>query len=715
MRYCVSTLLCLTLAAPVLAASPSISRYPDTKRVPQNDTYHGVAVPDPYRWLETDVRQSPEVRKWVEEQNKVTFGYLKSVPEREAIEKRLSELWSYERRSLPNKAGNSYFFTANDGKQELDVLYVQSSPFDEPRVLIDPNTWSKDRTVNLGGYFPTDDGRYLAYGVSDGGSDWRTYRVLEVATGKPLSDEVRWAKFTSASWDGKGEGFFYVKYPEPAQGAQYQAALQGPKVYYHRLGTPQSEDQFVFDKPDNPKGLIFSTTSEDGRYLLITVSKGGRPADSYIKDLSEPGGKVRLLLPDLGNQYFSPVGNDGSMLYFLTDYKAPNGRIVAVDANDPGPEKIKEILPQGEHPFRGASIVGNLLIVQYLRDVVPYVRVFTLAGKHVRDIELPGVGAARGFSGERNGTEIFFAYGSMNRPSSNYRYDLVSGETTMIFQPKLAFEPEDFEVKEVFYKSKDGTKVPLFIAHKKGMALDGSNPTILYGYGGFSISMSPAFSPFMLAWMEKGGVVAMACLRGGSEYGEEWHEAGTKLKKQNVFDDFIAGAEWLIANRYTRPDKLAIRGGSNGGLLVGAVLAQRPDLFGAALPHAGVLDMLRYHLFTGGAHWANDYGTVDDPAEFKALRAYSPYHNLKDGTKYPPTLVMAADTDDRVVPGHSFKFAARLQEAQAGDAPVMIRIETRAGHAGASARSSALEESSDEMAFLVKNLGVRWGAEEKGR
>ncbi|HSG38080.1 MAG TPA: prolyl oligopeptidase family serine peptidase, partial [Thermoanaerobaculia bacterium] len=652
MRHCFSTLLCLTLAAPALAAGPI--QYPETKRIEQTDTYHGVAVPDPYRWLETDVRQSPEVRKWVEEQNKVTFGYLKSIPEREAIEKRLTELWSYERRSLPDKAGNYYFFTGNDGQQELSVLYVQSSPFDEPRVLIDPHGWSKDGTVNLAGAFPSRDGRYLAYGVSDGGSDWRTFRVLEVATGKLLSDEIRWAKFTRASWDGKGEGFFYTRYPEPVQGAEYQAALQAPKLYYHRLGTPQSEDRFVFDAPENPSGLLFSTTTEDGRYLLVAVTKAGRPAENYIKDLSEPDGKVRLLVPDLGIQHFTPAGNDGSTLYFSTDYKAPNGRVVAVDADDPALEKWKEVIPEAEHAFREANIVGNLLVVQYLRDVVPYVRVFTLAGKHVRDIELPGVGAARGFSGERYGTEIFYTYGSMNRPSSNYRYDLVSGETTMIFQPKLAFEPEDFEVKEVFYKSKDGTRVPLFIAHRKGLALDGSNPTILYGYGGFSVSMSPTFSPFMQAWMEKGGVVAMACLRGGAEYGEKWHEAGTKLKKQNVFDDFIAGAEWLIANRYTRPDKLAIRGGSNGGLLVGAAMAQRPELFGAALPHAGVLDMLRYHLFTGGSHWANDYGTVDDPEEFKALRAYSPYHNLKDGTKYPPTLVMAADTDDRVVPGHSF-------------------------------------------------------------
>ncbi|HEX6903659.1 MAG TPA: prolyl oligopeptidase family serine peptidase [Thermoanaerobaculia bacterium] len=707
MRHRISFLLCLTLAAPVLAAGPV--QYPETKKVDQTDTYHGTAVPDPYRWLEADVRQSPDVRKWVEDQNKVTFGYLSSIPEREAIEKRLTDLWSYARRSLPQKAGSQYFFTANDGRQELDVLYVQSSPFDEPRLLIDPNTWSKDGTVNLAGAFPTQDGRYLAYGVSDGGSDWRTYRVLEVATGKTLSDEVRWAKFTSASWDAEGKGFFYTRYPEPVKGAEYQAALQGPKIFYHRLGTPQSEDQFVFDYPANPKGLIFSTTTEDGRYLLVTATKGGRPAETYIKDLTEPDGKVRLLIPDLGNQYFSPAGNDGSVFYFYTDYKSPKGRLLAIDAADPAQEKWKEVLPEAEYPMRGASIVGNLIVAQYLRDVVPHVRIYTLGGKHVRDIALPGVGAARGFSGDRYGTEIFYAFGSMNRPVSNYRYDLVSGETTLIYQPKLLFDPEQVEVKEVFYPSKDGTKVPLFIAHRKGLRLDGSNPTILYGYGGFAISMSPGFSPIMQAWLEQGGVVAMACLRGGGEYGAAWHDAGRKLKKQNVFDDFIAAAEWLIANRYTRADKLAIRGGSNGGLLVGAALAQRPDLFGAALPHAGVLDMLRYHLFTGGAHWANDYGTVDDPAEFKALRAYSPYHNLKDGAKYPPTLVMAADTDDRVVPGHSFKFAARLQEAQAGEAPVLIRVETRAGHAGAGARSAALEEASDELAFLVKTLGVRWG------
>jgi prolyl oligopeptidase len=703
-----SAAFCLVLGtASLLAGAGEPLRYPETRREEHVDTYHGVQVPDPYRWLEADVRESPEVRAWVEAQNLVTSRYLEGIPERKAVRDRLADFHSLGSQSAPVKMGNRYYFLANDGSQELSVLKVQSSLLEEPQVLLDPNGWSKDGTVNLSYYFASPDGRYLAYGLREAGSDWQVYRVMELATRRVLSDEIRWVKFRCVAWNWDGQGFFYSRFPEPEKGSAYQGASRNQRLYYHRIGTPQSEDQLLYERPDQPGWRFFPETTEDGRYLLLRIEDKLRTSGILVRDLAQPGGTFHPLLSDLPNQSFELVGNDGPVLYFRTDFEASRGRLVAIDAANPARENWKEILPQAANTLLGVTLAGNLFVARYLEDAVSRVRIFTLGGKHLRDLDMPGTGYLGAIRGQREDSKIFFGYASLNRPASIWRHDLVSGTTTLVFEPKIpSFDPEDYEVRQIFYFSKDGTRVPLFLAHRKGLRLDGDNPTLLTGYGGFSESMIPGFTSTWAAWMERGGVVALACLRGGGEYGEEWHKAGTKLKKQNVFDDFIGAAEWLITNRYTRPRRLAIRGTSNGGLLVGAVMIQRPDLFGVALPAVGVMDMLRFHRFTVGGGWVDEYGSSDDPEQFKALYAYSPYHNLKDGTRYPATLVLTADTDDRVVPAHSFKFAARLQKAQSGDAPVLIRISTRAGHGRAAARTSAIEEAADELAFMIKNLSA---------
>jgi prolyl oligopeptidase len=682
--------------------------YPETRQVDHTDTYHGTTVADPYRWLEADVRQSEEVRRWVEAENRLTARYLEAIPERKALQQRLTEVWNFPRQSVPLKGGNRYFFLRNDGLQNLEVLYTQRSLAEEPQVLIDPNEWSPDGTVNLGNYEPSPDGRYLVYGISEGGSDWRTYHVMEIATRTVLPEEIRWSKGCCVSWTADSRGFFYSRFPEPAKGTEYQGANRDQALYYHRIGTPAAADVLAFSVPDHPEWRFSAQATEDGRYLVVGLTDRGRQFRFLVRDLAEPYGTFRVLLDDFPNRSWVPVGNEGPVIFFHTDFEAPRGRILAIDVDRPQREHWREIVPQSEDSLRFANLVGNLLAVNYLRDAVPSIRLFTLDGKHLRDVELPGIGASRGATGSRQDSEMFYGFASFNRPATIYRYDPLTGESRIFFQPKVPFDSERFEVKQVFYRSKDGTRIPMFLGHRKGLRLDGDNPTLLTGYGGFNISMSASFNAAYIPWMEQGGVVALACLRGGGEYGEEWHEAGMKLRKQNVFDDFIAGAEWLIANRYTRPARLAIQGGSNGGLLVGAAMTQRPDLFGAAIPRVGVMDMLRYHLFTVGSFWVQDYGTPDDPETFKALHAYSPYHNLKDGTRYPPTLVMTGDTDDRVVPGHSFKFAARLQRAQAGEAPVLLRIAAKAGHGGADATRAEIEEEAEVMAFLMRNLGMAW-------
>jgi prolyl oligopeptidase len=700
-----SCLVLATFAATSAADTPSLD-YPDTRRVEHVDEYHGTRVPDPYRWLEEDVRESSGVREWVTSQNKVTFGYLESIPQRDRIKSRLTELWNFEKYSSPFKEGGRYYYLKNDGLQNHYVLYVLDSLDAEPRVLIDPNQWSKDGTIALAGTAFSEDGRYVAYGVQDAGSDWRTWRVMEVASGRVLEDELKWVKFSEVSWTKDSRGFFYGRYDEPPPGATFQQTNLNQQVFYHRVGTPQSQDVLVYKRPDHPDWGFDVRVTEDGHYLILTVWKGTDEKFRVLyKDLTEPYGMPVDLIDNFDNEY-TFVGNDGPVFYFKTDVDAPRRRLVAIDIRQPAREHWRELIPQADETLSAVGFVGNLFVAHYLKDAKTQIKMYAPGGEFVREVELPGIGTASGFDGKRTDTETFYSFSSFATPPSIYRYDMITGESELFRRPDVPFDPEDYEVKQVFYTSQDGTRVPMFIAHKKGLELTGDNPTLLYGYGGFNIAMTPRFSISWLGWMEMGGVFAMANLRGGGEYGEEWHRAGTKLLKQNVFDDFIAAAEWLIAEKYTRPEKLAIQGGSNGGLLVGAAMTQRPDLFGACLPAVGVMDMLRFHQFTAGRFWVDDYGSADDAEEFKALFAYSPYHNLKPGVEYPPTLVTTADTDDRVVPAHSFKFAARLQECHEGDAPVLIRIETRAGHGAGKPTEMIIEEVADMWAFLVRNLGM---------
>jgi prolyl oligopeptidase len=698
--------MALGIAATAATQDAKLS-YPPTKRVDHVDDYHGVKVADPYRWLEEDVRKSPEVAAWVAAENEVTFDYLKAIPEREAIQRRLTELWNYERYTPPHKVAGRYYFSKNNGLQNQSVLYVLDRLDGEPRVVLDPNTWSKDGTVALSGTAFSDDGKYLAYGVAEAGSDWQSWRILALDGGKVLEDEVKWVKYSSASWTKDGKGFYYSRYDEPKAGAQFQGLTFNQKVYYHRVGTPQADDTLVYRRPDHSDWGFAAHATEDGRYLILTTHVG--TAHKYrisYKDLQEPDAAPVDLVDNFDHEY-TFVGNDGPVFFFKTDLEAPRGRLIAIDTGKPDKANWKELIPQAKEALSHVQLVGNQFVADYLKDAKTQVKMFTLAGSFLREVQFPGIGSAFGFGGKRTDAETFYSFSSFATPPSVYRYDMATGQSSLFRRAQVKFQPADYEVEQVFYASKDGTRVPMFITHKKGIKLDGSNPTLLYGYGGFAIPMTPAFSVARAAWLELGGVYAVANLRGGSEYGEDWHLAGTKLKKQNVFDDFLAAAGWLIEHKYTQPSKLAITGHSNGGLLVGACLTQRPDLFGACLPGVGVMDMLRFHRFTAGRFWTDDYGSADNPDDFKALLAYSPYHNLKDGVKYPATLVTTADTDDRVVPGHSFKFAARLQHAQAGPAPVLIRIETRAGHGAGKPTSKMIEEIADEYAFLVKNLHMK--------
>ena len=696
---------CAMAIAVAMPAFAQKLQYPQTRKVDQKDVYHGTEVADPYRWLETDVRESDEVRAWVDAENKVTFSYLESLPYRTALKERLTKLWNYERQSLPFKKGGRYYFQKNNGLQNQSVLYVQDSLVHEPRVLIDPNTWSKDGTVALSGYSFSDDGRYMAYGVAEAGSDWVTYKVMEIDSGKVLPDEIKWTKFSVTSWTNDGDGFFYSRYPAPEKGATFQSLNKNMKLYYHRVGDMQSEDALVYERPEQPDWSINGEVSEDGRYLIINLHVGTDDRNQVLyKDLRDGYSAPVTLIGNFENEY-TFVGNRGDLFYFKTDVDAPRGRLVAIDLKNPQRANWKEIIPQSPNVITGINFVGNLFTAEYLKDARSEVRIFTPEGKHVRDVELGTIGTASGFSGRRTDSETFYSFTSFTTPPSIYRYDVATGEKKLMFQPNVAFNPDAFEVKQVFYKSKDGTRVPMFLAHRKGLKLDGTNPVLLYGYGGFSSSVTPGFSVSRVVWMEMGGVLALPNLRGGAEYGEEWHKAGTKLQKQNVFDDFIGAAEWLIANKYTQPKKIAIQGASNGGLLVGAVMTQRPELFGAALPQVGVMDMLRFNQFTAGRFWTDDYGSSANADEFKALYAYSPYHNLRKAD-YPATLVTTADHDDRVVPGHSFKFAAALQEAHTGSDPVLIRIETRAGHGAGKPVAKSIEEIADMWSFVAANLGM---------
>ncbi len=678
--------------------------YPDSRKVDQVDDYHGTKVVDPYRWLEDP--DSEETKAWVEGQNQVTFGYLGEISAREQIKQRVTQLWNYEKYGIPFKEGNRYFYFKNDGLQNQSVLYTLTALDAEPTVLLDPNTLSEDGTVALSGLSLSEDGKLMAYSLSTAGSDWTEWKVREVETGSDRSDHLKWVKFSGASWTHDGQGFFYCRYDEPNEATKLEDVNYYQKLYYHKLGTPQSEDILVYHRPDQKEWMFGAGVTEDGRYLIISVDQGSDPKNLvFYKDLQAPDSPVVELISEFEANY-GFIDNDGSVFWFRTDLDAPRGRVIGIDINNPAREHWQEIIPQAAETLEGLGLLNNQFVADYLKDARSSIKIFELNGAFVREVELPGIGSAGGFTGKRHDTETFYVFTSFTTPSTIYRYDMVSGESTIFRQPQVDFNPDEYETKQVFYSSKDGTQVPMFITHKKGLQLDGNNPTYLYGYGGFSVSLTPNFSVSRLVWMEMGGVYAVPNLRGGGEYGEEWHQAGTKLNKQNVFDDFIAAAEWLIENKYTSPEKLAIAGGSNGGLLVGACMTQRPELFGAALPDVGVMDMLRFHKFTIGWAWCPDYGSPENPEEFQALYAYSPLHNLKPGTSYPATMITTADHDDRVVPAHSFKFAATLQEAHAGEKPVLIRIETKAGHGAGKPTAKIIEEIADEWAFLVRVLDI---------
>ncbi len=708
-RILTSSILIL-ICLPLLGEAGGKLKYPATKRGKLVDDYHGTKVADPFRWLEGDVRIDKAVADWVAEQNKVTFAYLNQIPERDAIKKRLTELWNYEKISAPAKIASYYLFSKNDGLQNHAVYYTQDSLKAEPKELLNPNAWSKDGTIALAGLSFSEDGKYLAYGTSEAGSDWNTWKVLHVESRKLLSDELKWIKFSSASWTHDGKGFFYSRFPEPKAGEKFQGLPLNMKLYYHRVGTPQTEDVLVYHRPDQPTWTLGGGVTEDGRYLIISVSDGTTSRKSRIvyKDLNEPFG-LPIDLIDNHDSVNAFVHNDGPIFYFRTDKDAPRGKVIAIDIRNPDPKNWKDVVPQTKSALQSVGYVGNLLVCSYLKDARTQIEMHRLDGTFVRSVDLPGIGTAGGFNGKASDTETFYTFTSYNVPGRTYRYDMLTGKSELFREPKVAFKPDDYEVKQVFYKSKDGTQIPMFISHKKGIKLDGNNPTLLYGYGGFNISLTPQFSISKFAWMEMGGVYAVANIRGGGEYGRDWHRAATRLNRPKAYEDFIAAAEHLIETKYTQPAKLAIQGGSNGGLLVGAVMCQRPDLFGVCLPAVGVMDMLRFHKFTAGRFWVDDFGSADNAEEFKVLYSYSPYHNLKPGTKYPATMVTTADTDDRVVPSHSFKFAAQLQVCQSGPAPVVIRIETRSGHGAGRPTSMIIEEVADEFAFLVRNLGVKMG------
>ncbi len=701
---CALVLLVLAMTTTSNAQSDSSIAYPKAKIVDQVDDYHGTKVADPYRWLEdTD---SADTHDWVEAENKLTFSYLDKIPYRGAIRDRLLKLWNYERFTVPAQHGGRYFYQHNDGLQNQNVLLVAESLNAEPRVLLDPNTLSSDGTVALAGEAISEDGKRMAYGTAASGSDWTEWHVRDIDTGKDLDDVLKWVKFSGASWTKDGKGFFYSRYDEPKEGTAMRGVNYFQKLYYHVVGTAQADDKLVYDRPDNKELGFGGGVTDDGRYLVINVWQGTSPKNRlYYKDLTQPDSQVVKLLDDFDAQY-QFVDNDGPVFWIQTDLDAPRGRLIAIDTRHPEKANWKTIVPQGADKLESAGTVNNQFLLGYLKDARTEVRVRDLTGKFLHTVDLPGIGTATGFGGKRSDKETFYSFTSFTSPTTIYRYDPQAAKSAVFKQPKVDFDPSKFETKQVFYHSKDGTRVPMFLTYKKGLKLDGQNPTLLYAYGGFDISLTPAFSVSNLVWLEMGGIYAQANLRGGGEYGEDWHLAGTMGKKQNVFDDFIAAAEWLIANKYTSTPKLAIRGGSNGGLLIGACLTQRPELFGAALPEVGVMDMLRFHKFTIGWAWTSDYGSSDKPEDFKWLYAYSPLHNLKPGTKYPPTLIATSDHDDRVVPGHSFKFAATMQADQAGPAPVLIRVETKAGHGAGKPVSKLIDETADAWGFLAHNLNM---------
>jgi prolyl oligopeptidase len=697
----------MALAITTVLSAQSPLTYPATRKADVVEDFFGTKVADPYRWLEDD--NSAETKAWVEAQNKVTFAYLEQIPERTKIRERITKLWDFEKFSAPFKRGKRYFYSYNTGLQNQSVLFVTEEPKAKGRVLLDPNTLSKDGTVALSGISLTEDGRLMAYSVSVAGSDWQTWKVRDVATGKDLADEIQWSKASGASWRSDGSGFYYSRYEAPQEGGALTGVNNNHQLCFHQLGTAQAEDKLIYQRPDQPEWYLGGTVTDDGRWLVIYGSKGTNPETSvFLKDLSKPDSPVEPFLDRMDASY-GVVDNEGDRFFVSTNQGAPRNRLVAIRKGQTDPSKWTEIIPQakGRDVLESVSLVGGRFVATWMRDAHSAIEFYDLKGKKTGTLALPALGTAGGFGGRREDTETFYTFGSFTYPGTIYRLDLKTGKSSVFRTPKVAFKPADFEVKQVFYPSKDGTKIPMFLVHKKGLKLDGQNPTLLYGYGGFNVSLTPGFSVSRMVWLEMGGVYAMANLRGGGEYGLDWYDAGRKDKKQNVFDDFIAAAEWLIAQKVTSTPKLAINGGSNGGLLVGACLTQRPDLFGAAVPEVGVMDMLRFHKFTLGWGWKSDYGSSETKEGFATLMTYSPLHTIKSGVKYPPTLVTTGDHDDRVVPAHSHKFTATLQAAQAGTAPILTRIETSAGHGAGKPTDKAIAERADVFAFLVKNLGMK--------
>lgn len=682
--------------------------YPDAERVDIVDDYHGQAVADPYRWLEDP--DSAKTRAWIQAQNTLTFGYLGQIPERDAIRERMTTLWNYERWGLPSREGSRYLVSRNDGLQNQSVIYTLDRLDGTPTLLLDPNTLSADGTVALAGMKASADGAWLAYGTSASGSDWQTWRVRDMATATDTTDRIDWIKFTGVAWTKDSRGFYYAGYDAPKEGEELAGVNYDQKVYFHRLGTPQQDDVLVYARPDHKEWGFTPEVTEDGKFLVLTVRIGtDRRKSVFVQRLGgrlgRPPGKARTrpVVSDFPASY-DFIGNDGPIFYFRTDHQAPRGRVVAIDIRKPPGRNQRELIAQAPYTLRGASLVGDTFILRYLQDAHARVELFDRRGRARGEVKLPGLGAVEGFGGRRRDRETFYAYSSFATPRTIVRFDPQEGRSEVFRAPKVAFSPEDYVTEQVFFESRDGTRIPMFLSHHRDVTPGPDTPTYLYGYGGFNIAITPRFSVPNLVWMEMGGLYAVANLRGGGEYGEAWHEAGTKLQKQNVFDDFIGAAQWLVDSGKTSPAKLAIGGRSNGGLLVGAAITQRPDLFGAALPGVGVMDMLRFNRFTIGWAWESDYGSPQDPAQFRALRAYSPYHNLRPGTAYPPTLVYTADHDDRVVPGHSYKFTAALQHAHAGDVPVMIRIDTKSGHGAGKPTAKRIEEWTDLWGFLVANL-----------
>jgi prolyl oligopeptidase len=700
--YIKLNLLFFFLMAFNMAISPQTLKYPKTNKDNVKDDYFGNIVSDPYRWLEDDTAKA--VSEWVKEENKVTVNYLNRISFRDKIKERLEKLWNYPKYSVPFKGGSHYFFFKNDGLQNQSVLYIQDDLTAKPELFLDPNKLSSDGTVSLTTYAVSNDGKYFAYGTASGGSDWNEFSVMDVSAKKKLGDNLKWIKFSGIAW--YKDGFFYSRYPEPEKGKELVSSNEYHKIYYHKIGNEQSQDSIIFQDSAAPKLIMSAQTTDDERFIILYLSTGTSNNALYVKDLQDPNSAFIKVVENFDDNY-SVIDNLGSKLLVMTNKNAPMYRLVLIDPQNPAEKDWETIVPEKEYVLQSVSIIGGKLLVEYTKDAYSQDYICDLNGKSEEEIKLPAIGTVGGFSGRREDTTAFYAFTSFTFPTTIYKYDIKSKSSSVLYKPEINFDFNKYITEQIFYKSKDGTKIPMFIVHKKGLKLNGKNPALLYAYGGFDISINPAFSISRLIFLENGGVLAVANIRGGSEYGEEWHKAGMLEKKQNVFDDFIAAAEYLIKNKYTSPQKLAINGGSNGGLLIGSVTNQRPDLFKAAVPQVGVMDMLRYQKFTIGWAWVNEYGSSNDSVQFNFLYKYSPIHNIKSGINYPAILVTTADHDDRVVPAHSFKYIATLQEKYKGSNPVLIRIETLAGHGAGKPTSKIIEEQTDIWAFIFKNLAVK--------